>query len=197
MGGSNSNMKCNDILKEQGFLVTYRDREGTKAEFFNRVKEIGEKLHLISNKDLLLVSRHDMWGCINQGEGIIFPVIYKDLEIKQFLRKFVCYIEYIFIAKKKSDKCGAFNINGKKLCNFRYLSISTKYYETTKTFIVEGKTYKKGLVKDCKEITPIIYDGIYFDGETKIWVCTFKGLADKCHIDYYTVDGESIKNPPF
>lgn len=197
MRNSNFNLKSDGILKEQGFLVTYKDKEGTRDEFFDKIKEVGEELHLVSNKDMLLVSRHGMWGCIKQGEGIIVPVIHRKLQIKQCLRQSVSYIEYIFIAMKKSDKYGAFDINGKKLCNFKYLAISSKYYERTNSFIVEDKTYKKGIVKDCKEITPIIYDGIYFDGEIKIWVCTFKGLSDKCHIDYYTVDGESIKNPPF
>lgn len=164
----------------QVFELKYTSKDGKVTEYFDAIDntKTGQEI---------LVARKGKWGCIIPGIGIVIPLKYEWLKPDLNCEK--RYTENIVVGKKNMG-VGVITTSEVKLCNFKYLSVETCYYYKTESFVVEDKSNMKGVVKNCKEIISLCYHKIEYNHRTKIWKCTFNGLAPV----YYTVDGEVTRN---
>lgn len=169
----------NEIKVRPIYEVSYTDENGeVKTERFDKV---------VTNRKGLFVKIDSKWGFIHNEKGFVILPGYNYLAELEYNSR----SKDIIIGAKVNDKMGVLTSENKRICGFKYKKIDPKYYEQTSSFLVEIEGSIKGVVKNCKEIIPLMYHEIIF--EDNLWKCVFEGLSD----DYYTMSGEKTEKLPF
>lgn len=165
----------NEFEERKRCSVTYVDNGNTITEKFEDARR---------NEGGVFVKRNKRWGYILQGKGLVIPTKYYSLA------ELECDLQgrERIMAAGVSDKTGVMTFSHKKICDFKYKSVNTKYYGLTGCIIVEDGYGLKGVVKECREKIALLYHSITFDYEKQLWKCTFDGLRP----DYYTIDCKKV-----
>lgn len=167
----------NTIRVEKVYEVSYFKKDVEKTEYVDDVK--------VADNNSLLIKKGLVWGLITD-DGIVIEPMHKYFLVVEIPE---IYTKLLFTELKELK--GVYSIKGKFLCDFKYKDILSKYYGASRSFVVENKNLKRGVVKDAVEIIPLKYDSIEFNYVEKLWKC--RHIGEDYGIDYYNVYGKPLK----